>query len=613
VATKDVEDTTVVPEEPETKLGMCLLHVVRRVLSLTCELAEGAALTAAIKKQVEYYFSKANLEKDAFLVSQMDSQMYVLVAVIAQFAKVKALSEDEALIVEAVTNSTLCSLNPTKTAIKPNIKAQRNTIILRDIPSDTSEDEVREIFSGDGCKKVVNVHSDVGDTWFVTMDNEQDAVDTLLHLKLTGKKFNGNSLKARLKSENILRSFFPVPAAGGGAAQAEATPANFIGAAGGPSYYGGAPGGAYFQSGGGGAAGAGTQYAQSAYGQQNGGRMYKGGTGGAPMYEGYGYGEGYGKGGARSQKGGGRGKGEGADGRYGRGKGEGKGKGAGIGQPGAAGVYSPTREGRGKGAGGRGGREVEVARPKQPVFSSANFPELNPGKVTLQTIPGWQGEYVKYSEEDVLQFASHMSEDDWKLPKHGLQDLLAEFPDVLTVDAHPELLRRQRTVSIEQARAAIRHGKPAQGYNDGEAIGQDEYHSMLYGESAVSGKDTQPEAVKPEPAVIKTKSVKEDKAKSVGYAAALLKGPKPTPKPAAKPKATAPPAKPAKAKDQPDNKERKETASKDSSETKEQKAAAAKTADAGKRGWEMPGVKKVVAKTVESTDDDAAPATEVNS
>jgi hypothetical protein len=37
-------------------------------------------------------------------------------------------------------------------------------------------------------------------------------------------------------------------------------------------------------------------------------------------------------------------------------------------------------------------------------------------------------------------------------------------------------------VSIEQARAAIRHGTPALGYNDGEAIGQEEYTSMMYGD-----------------------------------------------------------------------------------------------------------------------------------
>ena len=36
----------------------------------------------AIKKQIEYYFSKENLGSDAFLMSQMDASMSVSIAVI---------------------------------------------------------------------------------------------------------------------------------------------------------------------------------------------------------------------------------------------------------------------------------------------------------------------------------------------------------------------------------------------------------------------------------------------------------------------------------------------------------------------------------------------------
>jgi hypothetical protein len=38
----------------------------------------GKDLSDAIKRQVEFYFSRANLANDAFLVSQMNSQMYAL-------------------------------------------------------------------------------------------------------------------------------------------------------------------------------------------------------------------------------------------------------------------------------------------------------------------------------------------------------------------------------------------------------------------------------------------------------------------------------------------------------------------------------------------------------
>jgi hypothetical protein len=39
-------------------------------------------LNEAIRKQVEYYFSKENLQSDAYLTSQMDASMSVPIAVV---------------------------------------------------------------------------------------------------------------------------------------------------------------------------------------------------------------------------------------------------------------------------------------------------------------------------------------------------------------------------------------------------------------------------------------------------------------------------------------------------------------------------------------------------
>jgi hypothetical protein len=45
------------------------------VVADLCGFTEGAELKEAIKRQVEFYFSRANLANDAYLVSQMNSQM----------------------------------------------------------------------------------------------------------------------------------------------------------------------------------------------------------------------------------------------------------------------------------------------------------------------------------------------------------------------------------------------------------------------------------------------------------------------------------------------------------------------------------------------------------
>ena len=83
---------------------------------------------------------------------------------IMQLPKIKELTEDVNTVIDSIKDSKLCAINEDNTAIKPIIKTQRNTIILRDIPSETTEDLVKAIFQ-DCPGTIANVRSDVGDTW----------------------------------------------------------------------------------------------------------------------------------------------------------------------------------------------------------------------------------------------------------------------------------------------------------------------------------------------------------------------------------------------------------------------------------------------------------------
>ena len=125
----------------------------------------------------------------------------------------KALTQDEAVIHKALENSNISVIDGNR--IKANVKQSgRSTIILREIPSDASEDEVREIFAFEGCKHISSMRSDIGDTWFIVMESEDDAKDTLIDLRLKKRLFRGNQVKGRVKSETIVRSFYPMtPAA----------------------------------------------------------------------------------------------------------------------------------------------------------------------------------------------------------------------------------------------------------------------------------------------------------------------------------------------------------------------------------------------------------------
>lgn len=89
--------------------------------------------------------------------------MSVPISTVMKFAKLKALTQDEAVVRKSLVDSNLTIID---NRIKANIKATgRSTIILREIPSDAPEEEVKEIFNYEGCKTISSIRSDIGDTW----------------------------------------------------------------------------------------------------------------------------------------------------------------------------------------------------------------------------------------------------------------------------------------------------------------------------------------------------------------------------------------------------------------------------------------------------------------
>jgi la-related protein 4 len=424
----------------------------------------GDELKQAIKRQVEFYFSKANLATDAFLVSQMNSQMYVPVDVIVDFAKVKALTDSTELLVESIKDSKLVSLNTTNDAIKPNIKSERNTIILREIPSATKPEDVEAIFTGCGGK-VESVRSDVGDTWFVTMASEEEAVATLLALR--SKTFNDAPIKARLKSENTLKSFFPSQPA----ESAVAPGASY----GGRGYYGAAPTGYYDVPN-----HYGVQYnatnARAPYSNSGDSRYTQRGPGGrgaqAPASTGGQY--------QRQQ--GGRGnsaaqqqqpkdaksgatpstKKQGKDGK--------KAAAAATKQPQG---QAPASNGTASKKASSSAASATTPAERQPILSASNFPPLPAGADK----PGVNAPIKhSYHHEDIMEIVKNMDENDCKLPEGKME--FDAHPAALTSVAHPDLLRNQRTYSIEQAREAMRQGRPIRS----DSVGSIDYESMMYGE-----------------------------------------------------------------------------------------------------------------------------------
>ncbi|KAI8583702.1 hypothetical protein K450DRAFT_222359 [Umbelopsis ramanniana AG] len=158
-----------------------------------------------LRNQLEYYFSRQNLANDAYLVSQMDSDLYVSIATVASFNKVKAWTTDYDTVVRALKSIPAVTVDETNTKVKPNISTQRTTIILRDIDSSATEEDITAIFTSDMEPIVIkDVKREIGNMWYVTFNTEEETIKMLFLLR--GKSFKGKPIAGRIKSEAVLRN-----------------------------------------------------------------------------------------------------------------------------------------------------------------------------------------------------------------------------------------------------------------------------------------------------------------------------------------------------------------------------------------------------------------------
>ena len=155
------------------------------------EVSDG--LKAALQQQLEYYFSKENLSRDPYLVSQMDSEQYVPIATIANFEQVKKLTKDINLVVQVLKESSMVQVDESEEKVRP-ISEKRSILILREIPETTSPQEIESLFSGNNCPRFVSVEFIHNDTWYVTFECEEDAQKAYRYLREQVQTFQGKPI-----------------------------------------------------------------------------------------------------------------------------------------------------------------------------------------------------------------------------------------------------------------------------------------------------------------------------------------------------------------------------------------------------------------------------------
>jgi hypothetical protein len=262
---------------------------------------ESEALLRQLARQLEYYFSRINLSKDMYLQTLRDlNDGYVPVTILATFSKVQSLVSYDSVnaVIQAATdyseslevvtidietrkrvidtvdkdstktkkNETLLAVGPVQKEpldieveatqpVTPFVSPTRvvnvtsitptstdgvfhNTIILRDVPSDVTEDQVRALFDF-ACPTIIDLHLDVASCWyvcsgyylccdcltllgscavlflprFVSFDttSRDDMINIMVGLK-SKQLPNGESVKARLKAAPAATTLMPAGA-----------------------------------------------------------------------------------------------------------------------------------------------------------------------------------------------------------------------------------------------------------------------------------------------------------------------------------------------------------------------------------------------------------------
>ncbi|XP_051996271.1 la-related protein 4 isoform X2 [Xyrauchen texanus] len=159
------------------------------------------SLKESLRKELEFCFSRENLSKDLYLISQMDSDQFVPIWTIASMEGVKLLTTDMGLILEVLRASPMVQVDEKGEKVRPNNK--RCIIILREVPDTTPVGEVEALFKSEKCPQVISVEFAHNNNWYITFQSDTDAQQAYRYLREEVKTFQGKPIMARIKAINM--------------------------------------------------------------------------------------------------------------------------------------------------------------------------------------------------------------------------------------------------------------------------------------------------------------------------------------------------------------------------------------------------------------------------
>lgn len=130
------------------------------------------------------------------IMDEMDEEGYLPVEYLLTCPQIMALKASATEVIDSISSIKQLDLSDDRHHTRLSIPIERRTVIIRDSPSDTTEEDIMKLV---GEYHTTSLKKEVGDTWFLTLDNEQSALGCLKHLQ--SQKIGDDFIKARIKSE----------------------------------------------------------------------------------------------------------------------------------------------------------------------------------------------------------------------------------------------------------------------------------------------------------------------------------------------------------------------------------------------------------------------------
>lgn len=158
---------------------------------------DGPTLKEYIRNQIEYYFSEDNLNRDFFLRRKMDPEGYLPVALIASFHRVQALTNNVALIVDAISSSNKIELSagfkvrakhdPTKWPILDKNGEKEEELISQLVPPPPVPRTQQPAHNAE------NLNPDVAE--FVPVEKEKGSIGNTVNKENENPQTNGDNVQ----------------------------------------------------------------------------------------------------------------------------------------------------------------------------------------------------------------------------------------------------------------------------------------------------------------------------------------------------------------------------------------------------------------------------------